>query len=115
MQATVVRAQAETRRTRATPQLPALQFERGAPSISHANHQTVDIGGLKLLANAVELVELADGADAYAMPHIVIDSYPLHLRVDALQVELCPHALRIRNIPIRAGLQNIDARSFDAG
>src|SRR5690242_13227926 len=80
--------------------------------IADADHQSVDVGGLELLAQLVELIELGDGTDAHAMPHVRIDSDALNGRLDSLQCELRTDPIRVRLIAVRPGLQHIDARAF---
>ena len=57
-----------------------------------------------------ELGRVADRPDPHAVPGVVVDGDALHVRLDALQRELRPHAVRVLELPVRARLQHVGAR-----
>ena len=61
--------------------------------LADADHERVEVRGAQPRAQAIELGEIGDRADAHAMPHVVVDRDALHVGVDALQLELRADAI----------------------
>ncbi len=63
----------------------------------------------KNLPQTIQLIELGYGADANAVPGIVVHGYLLYIGLDALQRKLGAHPIRVGKVLVRAGLQNVGA------
>src|SRR5689334_3380301 len=93
--------------------IPAAAARRSIELFTDADQHPVELRGAQSRAQPVQLGEIADRADAHAVPDVVVDRDTLHVGVDTLLLELRRDAVGFLLLAIRARLQHVHARPRD--
>src|ERR1700683_804904 len=83
--------------------------------ITDLDHQSVELCLLQLFTHLVELIEVADGTYAHAVPHVGVDGHALHDGLHALHGELGAHAFGFGFVAVGAGLHHVHTGTLDLG